>query len=216
MNIPASRQIADRIKKLPSGALFSRKDFEILDISNQRIDTELSRLYRSNQISRKRKGLYFVPKMTPLGPSTIPPEEVVRKVLERKRLNDRKIYGTENKNINRVVPAGLTLFNGLGLSTQVPARKEYWSTFSLQTPTLAVKKAPMELWSSLSESELTLFLAIAFLDQVSGENTEAVRERILKLIDTQNAQVGKLTNAAKKTRGKLGRNVIGFFRKEGR
>lgn len=149
--------------------------------------------------------------MTPLGSSIIPPEQVVKKILENKRLDDKKIYGTENKNINRVIPVGLTLFNGLGLRTQVPARKEYWSTFNLQTSTLGVKKAPMELWSSLSENELMLFLAIAFLDQISGENAEAVRQKILKIIDTQKIPVRKLTDAAKKTRGKLGKNIINFF-----
>jgi hypothetical protein len=214
MNIPASRQIAEKINSLAAGTLFSRKDFESLEISNQRIDTELSRLYRSKKISRKRKGLYYIAKSTPLGPATISPEQIVRKIYETNRLKDKKIFGTENKNINRVVPTGLTLLNALGLSTQVPARKEYWSTFRLETPTLIVKKAPMEIWSSLSDNELMLFLAIAFLNQLPGDNIDDIKDKILKLMAIQKTQVRKLTDAAKRTRGNLGKNVIKFFQEE--
>jgi len=211
MGIPASRQINNRIKGLPPGVLFSRYDFGNLGLSDERINTELSRLFRSTEISRKKRGLYYIPKETPLGPSTISPEQLAKKMLEESRRIDKKTYGTENKSINRLIPAGLTLFNVLGLSTQVPARKEYWSTFNLETPTLVVKKMPMEKWATLTDFELMLYMAIAFLNRVSGENVETVKNKINLIIDDQQIQTRKLVSLAKKLRSRVGKNVMDFF-----
>lgn len=83
------------------------KDVELDGISDENIRQVFSRLVKSGQIERYDQGVYYIPKMTPLGKSKIP----AKKVYEKKFISDRKsTFGFY---------AGLTLQNAIGLTTQV-------------------------------------------------------------------------------------------------
>lgn len=84
------------------------KDVKIDGISDDNIRQIFSRLSRSGQIERYDQGVYYLPKITPLGKSKIP----AKKVYEKKFISDSKnTYGFYS---------GLALKNAIGLTTQVP------------------------------------------------------------------------------------------------
>ncbi len=76
---------------------------------------ELNRLCKTEKIIRFEKGVYYIPKKSPLGMSLLNPNKVV----EKKYIKEKeKIYGYY---------AGYYLLNQLGLSTQVPNIIEIYS-----------------------------------------------------------------------------------------
>jgi predicted transcriptional regulator of viral defense system len=84
------------------------KDVKLDGISDENIRQIFSRLVKSGQIERYDQGVYYIPKITPLGKSKIP----AKKVYEKKFISDRKsTFGYYT---------GLTLQNAIGLTTQVP------------------------------------------------------------------------------------------------
>jgi hypothetical protein len=105
-------QIVARIERLPSGEVFSGKDF--LDIaSRDMIDKTLGGLARSGTIRRLRRGLYDVPRMNPaLGGELSPDIDSAAQAIARRQRW-------------KIVPDGPWAANLLGLSTQVPAKIVY-------------------------------------------------------------------------------------------
>lgn len=84
------------------------KDVKLDGVSDENIRQIFSRLVKSGQIVRYDQGVYYIPKVSPLGKSKIP----AKKVYEKKFISDRKsIFGFYT---------GLTLQNAIGLTTQVP------------------------------------------------------------------------------------------------
>ena len=84
------------------------KDVKLNGISDENIRQIFSRLVKKGQIERYDQGIYYIPKITPLGKSKIP----AKKVYEKKFISDQKnIFGFYT---------GLTLQNAIGLTTQVP------------------------------------------------------------------------------------------------
>ena len=76
---------------------------------------ELNRLCENNQLVRFEKGVYYIPKETPFGPSVLNPS----KVLEKKYIkSDIETFGYYS---------GYYLMNILGLSSQVPNVIEVYS-----------------------------------------------------------------------------------------
>lgn len=76
---------------------------------------ELNRLCDNNQVVRFEKGVYYIPKQTPLGPSTLNPS----KVLEKKYIkSDDDTFGYYS---------GCYLMNIMGISNQVPNVIEVYS-----------------------------------------------------------------------------------------
>jgi hypothetical protein len=84
------------------------KDVKLDGISDENIRQIFSRLVKNGQIERYDQGVYYIPKVTPLGKSRIP----ARKVYEKKFISDQKsTFGFYT---------GLTLQNAIGLTSQVP------------------------------------------------------------------------------------------------
>ena len=76
---------------------------------------ELNRLCDNNQVVRFEKGVYYIPKQTPLGPSALNPS----KVLEKKYIkSDDDTFGYYS---------GCYLMNIMGISNQVPNVIEVYS-----------------------------------------------------------------------------------------
>lgn len=101
----AAAQVRERI--LAGGERFWRHD-DFRGLPASAVATTLSRLAREGELQRVRKGVYFRPRATVLGPSLPGPSGAAASSLR--------------------VPlhaAGLSAANVLGLTTQNPARREY-------------------------------------------------------------------------------------------
>jgi hypothetical protein len=103
-NASVTKTVKSRLKRRP-GRLFTFDDFD--DLPASAVAPALSRLAARGEIKRARKGVYYVPRKTPLG--EVPPDPVVLgEVISRGRSH----------------PSGLSAANLLGLTTQVPTRVE--------------------------------------------------------------------------------------------
>lgn len=84
------------------------KEINISGITEVYARQLFTRLVRRGQLERFEQGVYYIPKMTPLGKSRLS----AKKVYEKKYIcDDTKVYGYY---------AGLTLENAIGITTQVP------------------------------------------------------------------------------------------------
>ncbi len=90
-------------------------EIQFKNYSRPWIYKELNRLCEAGEIKRFEKGIYYIPKKSPLGASLLNPG----KVMEKK-------YIKENENIYGYY-AGYYLLNLMGLSTQVPNVIEIYS-----------------------------------------------------------------------------------------
>jgi predicted transcriptional regulator of viral defense system len=96
------------IKKYDYNEPIILKDVKLNGVSDDNIRQIFSRLVKSGQIERYDQGVYYIPKVTPLGKTKIP----AKKVYEKKFISDRKsTFGFYT---------GLALQNAIGLTTQVP------------------------------------------------------------------------------------------------
>ena len=100
----AFKMVQQKIKNLPDGTVVTLEDLSALG-SRSAIATALTRLAKENIIVRVRRGLYMKPKQSRFG--ALPPSsEAMLSALTQK---GRKSY-----------TAGLSAYNKLGLTTQVP------------------------------------------------------------------------------------------------
>ncbi len=108
------KQILRRIEKMPSGSVFSPKDF--LDIASRgTVDMTLASLLKEGRIRRIRRGLYDLPRNNPMLGGELSPDidEVARAFARNHRW--------------KIVPDKAWAANVLGISTQVPAKIIYLS-----------------------------------------------------------------------------------------
>jgi len=83
-------------------------EINIAGMNEVYIRQAFSRLVKRGKLERFEQGVYYIPKMTPLGMSRLS----AKKVYEKKYIYDkRNVYGFY---------AGLTLENAIGITTQVP------------------------------------------------------------------------------------------------
>lgn len=101
----AAAQIRQRV--LAGGERFWRHD-DFRDLPASAVATTLSRLAREGELQRVRKGVYYRPRMTVIGPSFAAASG-----------------STASSLMTPVHPAGLSAANVLGFTTQNPARREY-------------------------------------------------------------------------------------------
>jgi hypothetical protein len=109
-----SESAAARVRRrvLAGGERFWRHE-DFGDLSPSGVATALSRLVRTGELQRVRKGVYFRPRPTVIGPSIPGATAAIASTLRAP-----------------VHPAGLSAANLLGLSTQNPARAEYATSAS--------------------------------------------------------------------------------------
>lgn len=109
-----AKQILDRVYGYGRGHVFTPKDF--LDISEyENAQKTLARLALRGTIRRLMRGVYEYPAYSKLlgGPASPDPDAIARAIA--------RAHGWT------IMPAGDTAMNLLGLSTQVPAKWEYFS-----------------------------------------------------------------------------------------
>lgn len=114
MSHTSSSQIVARIYGRGRGAAFTPKDFT--DVTQpSAVKNVLARLASVGRIRRLLRGVYDYPAISEIlkGPASPDPDEMARAIA--------RAHGWT------ILPAGATALNMLGLSTQVPARWEYFS-----------------------------------------------------------------------------------------
>jgi len=114
MNKNSSQKILSRIYGYGRGAVFTPKDFHDLATA-ETVRQTLSRLAESGTIRRLLRGLYDYPAFSSLfqTPASPDPDAMAQAIA--------RTHGWT------ILPSGETALNILGLSTQVPARYQYFS-----------------------------------------------------------------------------------------
>jgi hypothetical protein len=208
MKLLASRIILNEIMKMTPGKAFSWRDLTGLDLSHARIRAELARLAQSGTIKRGSRGVYYVPAESWVGPAPLSDEQVVSKLLQEKREKDRAAFGDDRIEINRLVPIGGTLFYETGLTTQVPARKEYRSSFAYSSPTLLVRQIQMEKYRDLSDAEVRAWLGLVRVKAVSNEKFEDVLSLFYEFLLSARVTIERLRSIASLMGGLDGRRAL--------
>jgi hypothetical protein len=106
-NRSTAKRVRTRVRR-GGERLWRYADFS--DLPSAAVSQALSRLARDGELVRVRKGVYFRPRPTVLGPSRPDPNAVAARAASAK-----------------LHPAGLTAANWLGFTTQNPAKAEYAS-----------------------------------------------------------------------------------------
>ncbi len=114
MNQNSSQKILSRIYGYGRGAVFTPKDFHDLATA-ETVRQTLSRLAESGTIRRLLRGLYDYPAFSSLfqAPASPDPDAMAQAIA--------RTHGWT------ILPSGETALNILGLSTQIPARYQYFS-----------------------------------------------------------------------------------------
>lgn len=106
MNSSVAKNVRNSLRKIEEGEVFDYSRFKIAPSEELAVAKELSRLSRKGVISRLTKGRYLKPKQSRFGPLQPAEDQVIRSLTYK---NNRPIgYVT-----------GITLYNQLGLTTQV-------------------------------------------------------------------------------------------------
>ena len=112
MSRSVAEQVRRRILKQGEGSVFLVRDF--LDLGNQETITRtLSRLATEGLIRRVQQGVYDYPRMSRLLGKTAAPD--IARVAE----------ALARRTGNKIAPSEASIANGLGLTTQVPAKSIY-------------------------------------------------------------------------------------------
>lgn len=99
------QNVREKIRKLPPGAVITLDDFKGLNAPRSALAVALSRLTREGTVNRLRRGFYLKPKDSRFG--SLPPNSGA--MIAAIGLQGKKSY-----------ISGLSAFNKLGLTTQVP------------------------------------------------------------------------------------------------
>ncbi len=107
------KDIFDYIKEIVGiSQPFELQDLEKGDFSYENLRQQLSRMVKQKKIVRFSQGMYFIPKETNFGLSSVDPFQVIQK----------KFLGDMNS--IKGFPVGLSFENAIGLTQQVPATLE--------------------------------------------------------------------------------------------
>lgn len=132
---------------------------------------ELNRLCDNDQLKRFEKGIYYIPKNTPFGPSILNPNKVV----ERKYIkSDGKTYGYYS---------GYYLLNVLGISNQVPNVIEVYSNnesskmrdVKVGTQNVRVRKSRV----NITRENAAALMFLELMNVIDVSNLDAEKKKII-------------------------------------
>lgn len=166
------RHIVTRIYGNGRGNVFTPKDF--LDLSGRKtVNSALERLAKQGTIRRLMRGVYEYPAYSKLlnAPASPDPDAIARAIA--------RAHGWT------ILPSGNTALNLLGLSTQVPAKWEYFSDGPTKTYTwsggkLAFKRRANKETTSLSPKTALVVQALKTLgaDNIDRSTLATLRKRL--------------------------------------
>ncbi len=163
--------IKRRIRAKGRGWVFTPKDF--IDLGSRlALDTALSRMATDGYVKRLSHGLYYFPKISPIFGEVMPDSDSIAETLAR-------------KTGDLVFSGGAEAANLLGLTTQVPARLEYYTTGKAKTYTFANRKifllsSPVSLGVEISSVVRLVVHALIYIGR-NGIN-ETIVSKLSKLL----------------------------------
>jgi len=164
-------KIYNRIKDMPGDSVFSAQDF--LDIAEYNtVRQALLRLEKDGKIQKLMRGLYYHPAYSSL-----------LEEYEAPSMNKTAEAIARKFNWN-IVPTGDTALNILGLSTQVPAKWEYYTdgpyhSFKIGNLSLDFKHRNNREISGMSADTAMVIQALKSIgrDRITDEVLSAIRRR---------------------------------------
>lgn len=147
--IPAATQVRLAVQKGGTGRFWRVEDFRGLAPAS--VAAELAALHADGVIRRLSKGLYYAPKKTVLGEAPPPVGDLVRELARG----------------DRVVPAGLSAYNRLGLTTQIPARPIFATSKHFKVDGAEIVFRDLARYGRASDEALMLLDALAHIDKIA-------------------------------------------------
>jgi Family of unknown function (DUF6088) len=164
--------LTEQLSLRGTGHVYTPKDFLELG-SYEAVRKAFQRLEKEGRLRRLLRGVYEVPRMSLLlqGPAAPDPDEMARAIA--------RSHGWT------LVPSGNTALNLLGLSTQVPARWEYFSdgpakTYAWDGGTLVFQRRAIRETSALSPKTALVVQALKALgrERVDESVIEQLRQHL--------------------------------------
>lgn len=194
MNRPASdsisRHVRDRIKRGGADRLWTYADFA--DVPDRMaLAAALSRLATEGVVHRVRRGMYYRPRPTIVGPSRPDPNAIADATL-------RALGETP-------IPSGLSAWHRLGLTTQVPAtitrttgRRSTRAriTSDPAAPLLAARSRPVNARLSIRPEERATLDALRELGDIPDTEPADVLRRIVALCRDRAVRYDRLARLA--------------------
>jgi hypothetical protein len=179
--------VADRIRRkvenAPPERLWTFRDFKSLPSSA--VAMSLSRLAREGVVQRLRKGVYHKPKVSSFGALKPDPANIVAAVLDRKNVDWK--------------PSGLTVWNAMGLTTQVAAIPTFTADRRIRVtaPNSRIRVVISPTVRGLSVEERAALDALRDLRLVPDTTPEAIIRRLVDLCRGGKLSFGRMLRAAK-------------------
>jgi hypothetical protein len=189
--------IKQRMDKKGPGSLWSILDFS--DLSIQAVAQTLSRMAKQGALTRVRKGIYYYPKKTVLGPSSPSTIDVLSKMASRKK--SRNYLGDASA------------YNNLGLTTQVPAQLVIFGdhpnkSVQIGNQTVIFKHRPMDHLKSANDQTVWILDALRNIKKIPDSTAGDAVDKIIQLIRDDKLDISNLLHFGQKevprTRALLG------------
>ena len=189
MNKPRHLSVAgairSRIARGGEDRLWTYADFPHRE--RMAIAAALSRLSREGLVRRLRRGLYYRPRITVLGPSRPDPQALFESAL--------RLRGA------RAVPSGIGQFGRLGLTTQssnVASLAVPWRVTSSPLPGIPARLTvrPLEKQRGIRPDERTTLDALRDLERIPDSSAAAAVERLMTLVLAGRLDYGRLARFA--------------------
>lgn len=172
-------EILKRLRARGRGTAVCPADF--LDLgSRAAVDQVLSRLVKKGTLERVDRGVYALPKISPVLGRLSPEPEAVALALAR-------------RGAQRLIPAGAHAANLLGLTTQVPARIEYLTDgpprrVMIQKLPVVLKRTTTRNLATAGRISGTVIQALRFLGRKNVDE-DIVRQLRARLKESEKAQL---------------------------
>lgn len=143
MKVPVTREVRLTIEKAGPGRFWTLSDFP--NLPPRQVAATLATLHAKGALRRYGRGLYYAPKKTIIGEAPPTPVEIAKQLARGER----------------IVMAGLSAYNRLGLTTQVPARPIVATNKKLGTDEVEVLLRDLDRYGDNATDEAIMFLDAA-------------------------------------------------------
>ena len=174
-------RVRKRIERGGADRLWTFSDFP--GISLPALAAAMSRMTRSGDLQRVRKGVYYRPRPTVFGASQPSPDQVLAAVARQRKKN--------------LVSSGMDQFNRLGLTTQVSGAVTATSDGPMRMQTISgipvhVKLRPIGVQVGIRPEERTTLDVLRSVGTVPGTSAGEVVGRLKYLLSTGGLDFGRL------------------------
>ena len=182
--LPAvAETIRRKVENAAPERLWTFRDFASLPSSA--VAMSLSRLAKNGVVQRLRKGVYYKPKASRFGTLKPDPANVVAAILDRKSVAWK--------------PSGLTVWNAMGLTTQIAARPTFTTDHRVRVtaPNSRVRLSTAPSLRGLSVEERAALDALRDLRHVPDTTPEATIRRLVALCREGRLSFNRMLRASK-------------------